>query len=208
SNDGAGACDLIGNVREWTETVPVPPLYHSVDPETNLPNPPVVHYMPGETEARQCFGLAAWQPPWLPLPTVWMVEAAPTILPRLVVGGHYGREIPLRNRDREPPFPTVGWWRDRDRRGSRYDPMPAPVVRYPEEYGDLTGLRVAQDPESLLVALLREPVAASAGEASVLRWFLTKPGHLQVLRDAWPRARRKVAEAGPLRPLLAAELGR
>jgi len=210
SGDGLGAYDLVGNVQEWTETVPLPPLYHSEDPTTNLPRPPVVLYMPGEIPARQSFGLAAWQPAWLPMPTVWMVEAAPAILPRLVVGGHYRSQVPLAP-EQKGPFPTLGWWqdRDRDRPLPRLpDPMPNPVPLHPEEYDDLTGLRLATDPESLLVALLMEPAAPTAGEARLLRRFVLRAGHLQALLDAWPRARRRVSAAGPLLPLLRSELGR
>jgi hypothetical protein len=212
SGDGLGAYDLVGNVQEWTETVPVPPLQsRRPDPATDRPRPPIHHYMPGETEVRWCLGLSAWLPAWQPAPTTWLVEAAATRQRRLVVGGHYRSQIPVRDPRKEPPYPTVAWWRDRDRARplpKLADPMPRPVVRHPEEYDDLTGLRLATDPESLLVALLQEPAAPNAGEVRLLRWFVSRAGHLQALRDAWPRARRRVAEAGPLLPLLRSELGR
>jgi len=209
SDNGLGACDLVGNVQEWTETVPLPPLqFRDEDPVTRSPRPPIPLYMPGETEVRHCFGLAAWQPAWLPAPTVWMVQAAPRMMQRLVVGGHYRSQIPVPDpvKEREP-FPTVAWWRDRDRRPlPQPDPMPNPVPMYPEEYDAFTGLRLATDPEALLVALLEEREAPDRGQARLLRWFLSRAGHRQVLRDAWPRARRQVTNAGPLLPVLHEEL--
>ncbi len=207
SMDGAGAHDLVGNVREWTETVRVPPLHYWVDPKTDKWRGPIVLFIPAEATVRQSFGLAAWLPAWQPAPTSWLVVVAATSEPRLVVGGHYGTQIPVWD---ELPFPTAGWWRDRD--GPRYgpktaDPMPNPALLHPDAYDDLTGLRLAQDPESLLIALLGEPAPSSPGEAGLVRWFVSRPAHLQVLTEAWPRALRRVAEPGPLGPLLVAELG-
>ena len=167
-------------------------------------------YIPAETTVRRSFGLSAWLPAWQPAPTTWLVEAATNRQPRLVVGGHYRSQIPVLDPREEPPFPTVGWWRERERPGfapKAADPMPNPVVMHRDAYDDLTGLRLAQDPESLLVALLREPAAPTPSEAGLLRQFVSKPAHLRLLKEAWPRALGRVAEPGPLRGLLVTELG-
>lgn len=232
-----GAYDLLGNVAEWTESVPQDRFRRStlrespiVLPEVRglvleasaalrlwrvqgLPLPGPWLRLAGETvdrwsapptvEAQPMLppvwrlhaspALSVWQVPGVPLPGGWLIAAWGDQLPRVVVGGHFGAWV-LR----------IRWNRD----GWSQDLLGREWLRFPTERGSTTGLRLAADPEGLLVALLREPLAPAADEAAMVRTFLRRPAHRVLLSAALGRALATVAEPGPLAPLLRDELGR
>ena len=79
--------------------------------------------------------------------------------------------------------------------------------RFPQEEGQYTGVRIASDPQGLLMALLalEEPLD-SVGE-ELVKEFIRRPEHRFVLGSAWPGVRAGVVNPGPAYSLLGEVLG-
>lgn len=124
--------------------------------------------------------LRAWLPRGQPAPTFALAAAAPRPLPRQVVGGGF-----------------LGL-------GDAFQPRPGRAARIPTlscapaEWSDTTGVRLAADPRSLLVALMREPEAPDAPSMLLLRAFLAEPAHHAALVTEFEAALARVDSAGPL----------
>jgi len=126
--------------------------------------------------------LRVWCSPALPLPAFWVLqgeESPSDPVDRIVVGGHTRPMI----------SPAQRWQLSgRNGRSSR------------------VGLRVAADPEGIILALLAETQPPSPTEIRALRQFLSKPAHRRVLREVYLRRPDLLAATGPLAAILLAEL--
>ena len=130
--------------------------------------------------------LGRWLVPGVPVPGVWLVHAV-WPMPRLVVGGHC-RSWAFEDKP-ELAGLTLEW------------------SRFPQEEGQYTGVRIASDPQGLLMALLalEEPLD-SVGE-ELVKEFIRRPEHRFVLGSAWPGVRAGVVNPGPAYSLLGEVLG-
>lgn len=125
-----------------------------------------------------------WALPGRPRPFLALVASAPWPLPRLVAGGAY-----------------VGLSDVSQQRGLRAGLIPSLSCR-PDEWSETTGIRLATDPRSLLIALLREPVLPGDEALGLLRDFVREPMHQDVLEPALASALAWVPTPGPLLAVL------
>ncbi len=183
--DEGGAYDLLGNVAEWTESIREHWLLDSTEPgmlgladavRATARNAALSHGLRG-----------------LPAPRACLYEALGPAVPRLVVGGHFGSRLQAGTvglAGSSPAAPGAGaeWWWERGA----------------GERGSTVGVRLAADPRSLLIALLREPRAPSARDEATLRTFLR--GQRERLAPALAGARLAVSAPGALARLLREEL--
>ncbi|MHC5063963.1 MAG: formylglycine-generating enzyme family protein [Planctomycetota bacterium] len=118
----------------------------------------------------------------LPSPAFWVLqgeESPSEAVSRIVVGGM----------DRRMHSPAQSWeLSGRNGRSSR------------------VGIRVAADPEGIILALLAEQSAPDPAEERVLRAFLSRPEHRRVLRAVYLRRPELSAVSGPLAGILQSEL--
>ncbi|MCA8949200.1 MAG: SUMF1/EgtB/PvdO family nonheme iron enzyme [Planctomycetes bacterium] len=166
--------DLVGNVSEWTETVPVswcvgdePGSSSSLDfalarPAALADRGLSLQFALARRAALADRALAVWQPlPGL-LPAFAAVEQHTDAVPREVVGANF--QSPMRDPDTNALLPTelvlAG-----DRR-----------LR--------TGARLVTTPTELLAALLQSDAEPTALDYRQLERFVRRRGHLDVLRTA------------------------
>ena len=158
----AGAYDLVGNVSEWTESVP--PSWFSVERES-LPAS-----LFSRNELAKLPALAAWAPAIMVYPAAFVVEAARDGAPRETVGGDFASSM---TDTREPRAPTdLG-----DRLGMSLATSPREVV---EAIGDdvvsLSGadrglwLRFCSGPGHKAAVLAALP-SARVSPAARARWM-------------------------------------
>lgn len=120
--------------------------------------------------------LSAWLVPGQPAPASWLVQSLGDRVPRLVVGSDFLSPMEQRT-----------------------------ATRLPRESGSALGLRLATDPDALLVALTAADVEAGDRDIELLRRFLGRPGHADALRGAFVRLmqREPVRGLGPVGRVLA-----
>lgn len=175
-----GAYDLVGNAAEWTLTVPA----RVWGDNFGLGEPEIDRRL---RVAGRHPALAPWAAPGLPrvLPMFWVLEArsrAGVGLPRQVAPG---RVVPAAPRPlREGVFEMA--------RGER---------------SEFVGLRLAVDPEELLIALGRSRAVPGPEEELSLRAFLRRPRHRRVLAVSFARLAASLPEDTALARLLRQELG-
>jgi hypothetical protein len=149
--------DLVGNVSEWTETVPTQwwdDRAIALDP--SLPR--------CRREVLRQPALAAWQLPGGLVPPAWLLGLGGDGVPREVVGGDFLSEMAAV----EP------------RSGTRLlEIVPAGDRR------SRTGIRLCATAGELLVALCREAGTLGAEDEVQLRRFVRRGKHKLVLAEAW-----------------------
>lgn len=138
----------------------------------------------GAKQVAASLALAVWSPGMgAPKPAFWVLqgEDSPSeSVGRIVVGGM----------DRRMHSPAQRWeLSGRNGRSSR------------------VGIRVAADPEGIILALLAETLAPSPEAERELRDFLARPEHRRVMRAVFLRRPELGEAAGPLARILKAELG-
>ncbi|MCB9885057.1 MAG: SUMF1/EgtB/PvdO family nonheme iron enzyme [Planctomycetes bacterium] len=179
--EGKQPYDLIGNVSEWTETVPpawclrertVDPLGGVLDPQASFSR--------ACDRVRAVPALAVWGEVGGLVAPMWAAVAAGPGAPHEVVGADF----------QSPMAQTSESVLAGDRR-----------LR--------TGLRLAATPSELLAALLDYDAALTPAEQEQLRRFCARPGHRSALASAWPQlAASPAARADTaIARLLRAELG-
>jgi hypothetical protein len=171
-----GPYDLIGNVAEWTESLPPGTLTELVGGAPTAPLPPSPVPL-----ALVPLAIGGY------LPVFACLAIAPRAPGRLVLGGGY-----------------VGIGEPALWRGTR-GAAPV-LVSAPSEWSDTTGVRLAIDPRGLLIRLLTEPAPPNPNASDLLREFLSTSGHRAVLLPAWHAALASVPQPGPLLPLVRAAL--
>lgn len=160
--------DLIGNVSEWTETVPLwwfRPSYGN--------DPPPLEYLDGVRDVLGCSAIAIWQPIPGIVPPSLVIAARPERVPHEVVGADYQRSM-ARHASVGVP--------ERDR------PADHELVEYvfAADQRLRTGIRLVCTPAGLLRALVADPVAPTADDYEQLRRFVARSRHRRALRAAWP----------------------
>lgn len=189
--DDEGAYDLLGNVAEWTESLP--PGWPGRDRRRALDPAGGSWIYPGVLDAaRRLDGIAALRPwrlcgsPW---PAFWWLRASDASERRLAVGGHFRALV-------RAPRPVA----------EELDGLGVLWARGPMERGDTVGIRLATVPEALLCALLADPHEPSHAEVAELRAFLRRPGTHRVLAAAYRNLSEPADSAGPLGAVLDREL--
>lgn len=177
--EGNQPYDLIGNVSEWTESVPPAwclrereePLGGVLDPQAS--------FAANCARVRAVPALAIWGGAGGLVPPMWAAVAAGGGAPREVVGADF----------QSPMVQTSETVLAGDRR-----------LR--------TGLRLAATPEELLAALLAYEDALSIDEQEQVRRFLARPGHRAAMGAAWTAvaASPPARAATPIARLLRAAL--
>jgi len=160
--------DLVGNVSEWTESVPS--AWWEGEPDSmGGPTKQQLDPLSSASILRQrvlCApALAVWQEAGGLVPLSCMVEAGGGQVPREVVGADFSTTMTA----------TVESVLSGDRR-------------------DRTGLRVCAGPRSLLRALVLQSHDVKEKDLEQLRRFVLRGRHRAVLAAAWPSV---VAELGP-----------
>ncbi|MEO6593397.1 MAG: SUMF1/EgtB/PvdO family nonheme iron enzyme [Planctomycetota bacterium] len=173
--------DLIGNVSEWTESVPwswctseplgMDLLWRSLD----LPG----SCASGRRQALRTPALAVWQLPGGVLPLIVAAAAAGDVVPREVVGADF-----------------------QSRMESTAELTPAGARR------ERTGLRLYATPRELLLALLAPGVAARPQDLEQVRRFVRRGRHRAALAAVWPDVQLQVGEGrlGPVGRALREEI--
>lgn len=150
--------DLIGNVSEWTETVPWSWCSEDRDPDAGFGSLPRGRTMAAATRrALRASGLAVWQGVGGMLPPMFAVAAGGDDVPREVVGADF-----LTWMTEQTESVLAG-----DRR-----------LR--------TGLRLYTTPAELLRALLAAAMQPTASDLLQLQHFVARGRHAEVLRAVWP----------------------
>ena len=174
--------DLIGNVSEWTESVPWGWCVDDGTFDADFGNPTsgmAVGWL--HQRAMRLPGLSVWQAPGGLLPLGCAVAVGGVSVPREVVGADF-----LTPMGRQTEWVLAG-----DRR-----------VR--------TGLRLCTTPTELLRALLRTDYEPTDLDFEQLRRFVARGRHRDVLVAAWPAVAAASAPSSLARPLgrwLAQHLG-
>ncbi len=149
--------DLIGNVSEWTETVPL----GWCAPERAEPQGGVVDPVGGFGSSlgrvRSSRALAVWSGVGGIVPSAWAVAAAGPAAPHEVVGSDF----------QSPMAQTL-------------------EVVFAGDRRQRTGIRLCATPRELLRALLDPTLEPTAAEWEQVRRFLDRPGHRAALFAAWP----------------------
>jgi len=171
--------DWIGNVSEWTETVPA---WWSEWRPADGTAPGVLDPVSGYAACRRVVqatpALAAWEGPGGLMPLAWLHAAGGAYVPREVLGSDY--QSPLAATTSALPA------------GDR-------VAR--------TGVRLCATVRELLAALVVDPEAPTAADVLQLERFVRRGRHRDVLREAWPDALPPNGAHGPLFVVLRRELG-
>lgn len=173
--------DLVGNVSEWTESVPWSWCAEDAGGLVSDAQPLGTSLAWQWRQVLQNPGLAVWQLPAGLLPLAFAVEAGGEDVPREVVGADF--LTPMTSLQEQV---LAG-----DRR-----------LR--------TGVRLCTTPAELLRALLVAPIEPTESDLEQLRRFLARGRHLEVLRGAWRTVGRTVPVAENLTPLgrwLVSQLG-
>lgn len=149
--------DLVGNVSEWTETVPVEwCLLDDVASDDVAGDATSLAYNAGLDRARAAPAVALWQPLRGVLPAITAVADRSDEVPREVVGADFQSSMNQKS--------------ERVLAGSRR-------LR--------TGVRLVVTPRELLAALLAADVVPVASDYEQLDRFLARKGHRAVLAAAW-----------------------
>lgn len=165
--------DLIGNVSEWTESVPWGWCADEGTFEADFANPTsgmAVGWL--HRLALRAPGLAVWQAPGGLLPLGCVVAVGGPNVPREVAGADF----------LSPMAKQTEWVLAGDRR-----------VR--------TGLRLCTSPQELLRALLAADCEPTELDLEQLRRFVVRGRHQEALDAAWPSVRAKATAAELARPL-------
>lgn len=171
--------DWIGNVSEWTETVPA---WWSERWPADGTAPGVLDPVSGLAACRRMVqatpALAAWEGPGGMVPLAWLHAAGGVYVPREVLGSDY--QSPLAATTSALPA------------GDR-------VAR--------TGVRLCATVRELLAALVVDPETPMAADVQQLARFVRRGRHRDVLREAWSDALPPHGARGPLFDVLRRELG-
>lgn len=97
---GDGPYDLVGNVAEWTETVP-PQVFLEDPPFGTIASWPELIAI-GPWRMARAKALSAWLLPGQPLPASWLVQSLGERIPRIVVGSDFLSPMGQRNALRLP----------------------------------------------------------------------------------------------------------
>lgn len=172
-SEGGQPYDLVGNLSEWTETVPVSwclreraePLGSVLDPEAA--------YAVAARRVRAVPALAVWLGPGGLVSPALAAELGGVGVPREVAGSDF-----------QSPMPQLVEAVAAGDRRSR------------------TGIRLCASPGELLRGLLADDRDPSAADREQLRRFVARPGHREALRRAW-RELRPTADTAIARLLAA-----
>ncbi|MFM1871561.1 MAG: hypothetical protein RL398_983 [Planctomycetota bacterium] len=159
-SEGGQPYDLVGNVSEWTETVPVSwclreraePLGSVLDPEAG--------YAVAAMRVRAVPALAVWLGVGGLVPPAVAAELGGAGVPREVAGSDF-----------QSPMSQLVEAVAAGERRSR------------------TGIRLCAAPEELLRAMLADDRDLTALDREQLRRFLARPGHREAMRRAWRELR-------------------
>lgn len=174
--------DLIGNVSEWTETVPG----RWWDERSSSPGQPaVLDPISGVRACRRAVlrtpALAVWQGPAGLVPAAWLVAAGGEAVPREVVGSDF------------------------------LAPMEEMVESLPAgDRRARTGIRLLATAGELLVALCADTVAPAPQDLVQLRRFVRRGRHRELLVETWRTLVLADAQQfgdGPVARVLRQELG-
>lgn len=172
--------DLIGNVSEWTESVPWSWCSGDGDAgaapgQPDLPGSCAI----GHRRALRTPALAVWQLPGGVLPLVFAAAAVGDVVPRDVVGADF--QSLMTN--------TIELTPAGDRR-------------------ERTGLRLYATPRELLSALLADGVEAAPDDLEQVRRFVRRDRHRVALAAVWPEvvARFAAPRRGPVSRVLQQEI--
>jgi len=171
--------DWIGNVSEWTETVPAwwSEWWPAEGAATGVLDP-----VSGLAACRRVVqatpALAVWEGPGGLMPLAWLHAAGGVYVPREVLGSDY--QSPLAATTSALPA------------GDR-------VAR--------TGVRLCATVRELLVALVGDPETPTAADVQQLVRFVRRGRHRDVLREAWSDPLPPAGAHGPLFDVLRRELG-
>lgn len=164
---GEACYDLIGNVAEWTESVPA--WFHSAFPLGWRIGGPYQGLV--DSWERLPPSLRVWRSAGVWLGGIHAAAVLHAELPREVVGGHFGVLV----------FEGAA------------DGSSALVVEMlPAEWSDRVGLRVATTPDELLEALVQQDAAAAPELRGELRQMLQRESYLNLFREAWVELRESV----------------
>ncbi len=150
--------DLVGNVSEWTESIPTWwwDGHQVVDGVRGSAFDPVASAAVCRRAALASPALAIWQGPGGLLPLDWAAEAGNGLVPRVVVGSDF------------------------------QSPMGELHVAIPSgERRARTGLRLCATATELVLALLAEPSDATDADLVHLHRFVCRARHREVLVAAW-----------------------
>jgi hypothetical protein len=168
--------DLVGNVSEWTESVPPAwwegaPVFQEL-PETNHLDPQAsIHIL--RQRVLQTPALAVWQEAGGLVPLSCMVEAGGGQVPREVVGADFS---------------------------SRMTQLVEAVLS--SDRRDRTGLRVCATPHSLLKALVLQSRDVREQDLEQLRRFVLRGRHRAVLGSVWPSVVAELASVDGKAPVV------
>lgn len=154
--------DLVGNVSEWTETVPLDWCAEKSDGEVSVPLLPSLDYQSGLEVARRTRAVAVWQVLPGVVPALTAVAPRSDTVPRLVVGADF--QSFMWPDDKQPPLPD--------------ERVLAGVRR------ERTGIRLVAAPDELLRALATVDVEPTTADYQRLTRFVRRRGHRAALRRA------------------------
>lgn len=165
--------DLIGNASEWTESVPLGWFAERWPTGDGAGEVPGIDAELARRRVVAAPALAVWQSLPGVLPALWTVCAGGDEVPREVVGGDF--QSPMTE---QSELVLAG-----DRR-----------LRL--------GLRLAVAPHELLHQLVEHSGDVAAEDLELVRRFLARPGHREVLLPPWRQSGGDAATAGAVRPLV------
>ncbi|MCR9248299.1 MAG: SUMF1/EgtB/PvdO family nonheme iron enzyme [bacterium] len=173
--------DFVGNVSEWTETVPVDWCMSDDRTASSLS----LEYSVGHRLAVASPALAVWQPlPGL-LPALTAVVPQSAAVPRVVVGADFQSPmLRIKTQVYLPDEHVLGG----DRR-------------------DRTGIRIVAEPAELVAALCAVEVAPTAIELEQLVRFVRRRGHRAALARAFRELPAERRGMGPVGSWLQQQLG-
>lgn len=169
--------DLIGNVSEWTESVPLRWIGGDLDPSASCAE--------GRRRVMRTPSLAVWRVPGAGLPLVLAVAAGGDAVPREVVGADFQGSMAVPDSQTFVPPEAVLAGERRQR----------------------TGLRVYATPQELLRALLRPGVLATPEDGNQLRRFIRRGANRAALEAVWRDVADGAAGDGLVLRVLREELG-
>ena len=169
--------DLIGNVSEWTQSVPARWFLDELDPSAGLPR-----VLAG---VRRCRSLSVWGSTSAPFPAAWLVQMGGDRVLREVVGADFQTTMARADRDQQVE--------------ALVESVPAGDRR------QRTGLRLCGSATDLVAALCACTTAPTPAEVGQLQEFVRRDGHRQVLAAAFEKAMPQQATA--FARLLAEQLG-
>jgi hypothetical protein len=157
--EGGQPYDWIGNVSEWTETVPLSWCLRerTYDPLGAVLDPPGA-YTSNAARARALPALAVWTGPGGLVSPAWAAMLGGRFVPREVWGADF----------QAPMSQLVELVPAGDRRAR-------------------TGVRICMTPRELLTDLAASPQEPTAADREQLRRFVARAGHRAVLQAIWPQ---------------------